>query len=75
MIIFIIVMIITISIIISIMLQLPLLCLHLLIQPQVQHHRLLPALPALQVLVCICLGFNKDYPAFGELSTKVILLS
>ena len=46
--------------IITILLQLPLLCLHLLIQPQIQHHRLLPALPALQVftdflLICICL--------------------
>ena len=47
-------------IIMIILLQLPLLCLHLLIQPQIQHHRLLPALPALQVftdflLIYICL--------------------
>jgi len=33
--------------------QLPLLCLHLLIQPQIQHHRLLPALPALQATFLI----------------------
>ena len=33
--------------------QLPLLALHLLIQPQVEHHRLLPALPALEVSIII----------------------
>ena len=39
--------------------QLPLLTLHLLIQPQIEHHRLLPALPALEVNIITIIILTK----------------